>query len=744
MPPVAMGTSCLQCLILCFILLSLAQAAEQTPDAGGSGRQGGDEERRLHHHHHRPVTEAEQPLCSNSDDGVCIPPSNDKINKIIHSNNEDEAITILAQTYASSEYGYKIMREVRKIQKNAPLLEQFERQRVEIMKSKESGIDDHIRRTIFHISDFLLEELLTLALVHREEWTQIALEESALELEVGNLPNDDDDDAHYANDHFDKAVNAYEALLLVYQRLWFVVEQDWFSHADQETLSSGQTNVYLLLADMFHERSNTRHDYVASDDSYVAYRYLIRAESWFEKTSLIIGNTSDGDGSEEPRFDQTTTLEAKQTMAFIQVQMGTLLVDMYAFGYELGNDLSTFTKPEGYKGYGEVESRTQLTDGQKQILDLSLRKLQRGFAIYASVEKEEGAHAYPNTDIQLNVAQSSDTMGTVYRYLFKWDAAASEFQGSLDIYDKLFKAYYESGMVLESVEMASSMVATTQSLFEAYLYLPRRTDDAKKVFKRHLILRRYFESQTPMRQSLTDEEEEQDADYYGTNGSYEINDPQHEETLKTYQNLLNEYLQMQSEYPPDGSYYEMGFDYIDSNPSYVQHDKVYEGSLRSGIGSLQLSLNKLWEAKSELEMAVSLLSNGVDGEYDSYGENGEIIDYPVKLELANALLNLAYVLLGLRQWRSSFEAFEEAMDLYASELTEGGSPMDHPDSVIEVKNGNLANLGERLASFIKGGMGWEEETPILDEDSSDGKGLKEGTRYISLDDYQMVQNVTIS
>ena len=47
------------------------------------------------------------------------------------------------------------------------------------------------------------------------------------------------------------------------------------------------------------------------------------------------------------------------------------------------------------------------------------------------------------------------------------------------------------------------------------------------------------------------------------------------------------------------------------------------------------------------------------------------MDYPVRLEMVHALLNLVYAQLVLKQWRSAFEAYEEVMLLYAAETREG-------------------------------------------------------------------------
>lgn len=53
--------------------------------------------------------------------------------------------------------------------------------------------------------------------------------------------------------------------------------------------------------------------------------------------------------------------------------------------------------------------------------------------------------------------------------------------------------------------------------------------------------------------------------------------------------------------PPNGSYYDLS----DTDATgIVQHDKVYEGSLRSAIGTLLLAKNDIKGAIAELELAV--------------------------------------------------------------------------------------------------------------------------------------------
>ena len=51
-----------------------------------------------------------------------------------------------------------------------------------------------------------------------------------------------------------------------------------------------------------------------------------------------------------------------------------------------------------------------------------------------------------------------------------------------------------------------------------------------------------------------------------------------------------------------------------------------------------------------LALAAELLRDGLhDNAHKAYGEDGAPVDYPVRLELAHALLNLAYTQLALKQ-----------------------------------------------------------------------------------------------
>jgi hypothetical protein len=123
--------------------------------------------------------------------------------------------------------------------------------------------------------------------------------------------------------------------------------------------------------------------------------------------------------------------------------------------------------------------------------------------------------------------------------------------------------------------------------------------------------------------------------------------------------------------------------------------------------------------------------------FEAYGENEEIIEYPIMLELANALLNLSYAQLGLKQWRTSFYYFIEAMDIFVSELPEGETPMSQGGA----KKGDQSSWGERLTSFFfKKDAGVNEDGG--EEDRSTEKA-DTSSQQINVTNYQMMDNFTI-
>jgi len=143
---------------------------------------------------------------------------------------------------------------------------------------------------------------------------------------------------------------------------------------------------------------------------------------------------------------------------------------------------------------------------------------------------------------------------------------------------------------------------------------------------------------------------------------------------------------------------------------------------------------------------VSLIREGsLNGEAREYEDvNGELIDYSVELELANALLSLSYVHLGLSQFKSSFDTFEEAMDIFQTELKEGESVMNHID-LSEEKSSVMSSWSEKLTGFIKSSLGGDDiqDEKNVNQEERISTTVKDGIS-INLDNYHVNGNDTRS
>jgi len=609
--------------------------------------------------------------------------------------NTDGSITLYEQTYpisTSNQYGYKVSLSLNKIQKQAPLL-------TRLSNTKQQHL---IMSFVYDIVEKLIEELLSLALLHKEQWESIVVSADSMTINERN-----------AMDHFSKATNAWKVITIIYQCLWHTVQEydHVFTKFDQEAIVSGESSVLLLLADMHHQsfmhQGNNRH-------ASIAYKYLVQAEKKTELSLTLLADVIDS------KYDlgmdvQLQVRQVTESMAFASVRIGALLSDMYVAGYSMDEDDKLHFNPQTVKEQLDSAStgKNTLSDGQRRILSWAKSELFKGHALYKNIEKKRLAADDNNgyTDNQMNIADASNYIGVLFGYLLQWELAIKPLHDSLEIYETFLNEYQSIQAMDKAIEVATSMVSTTQSLWETFLNMPRMTDAARHTFRKHLVLRRYVESQTPLHHPLIDEEYEdsnnQNNLLYSIDGE---NAELYDETLKEYQTLLDEYLKLISELPPDGSYYDMGFDaYGDTASSTVQHDKVYEGSIRSAIGSIYLAKGQAKKAKSEIELAVSLIREGsLNGETREYEDvNGDLIDYFVELELANALLSLSYVHLGLSQFKSSFDTFEEAMDIFQSELKEGESVMNHID-LSEEKSSVMSSWSEKLKGFIKSSLGGDD------------------------------------
>lgn len=163
---------------------------------------------------------------------------------------------------------------------------------------------------------------------------------------------------------------------------------------------------------------------------------------------------------------------------------------------------------------------------------------------------------------------------------------------------------------------------------------------------------------------------------------------------------------------------------IDGGAAYDVHDNLYEGSLRSVIGSLYLDLNQPWNARDELEHAAQLLGEGIElvdsGKYEVIGDDGDPLNYSLRLDLAHVLHSLSYTYLALMQWKKSYDAFEEAMDIYQSELSEGESPMEWNSIATATSQSLSTSMTDRLLHYF---FRQTEEVSIDLEDFQRGQNV---------------------
>ncbi len=142
------------------------------------------------------------------------------------------------------------------------------------------------------------------------------------------------------------------------------------------------------------------------------------------------------------------------------------------------------------------------------------------------------------------------------------------------------------------------------------------------------------------------------------------------------------------------------------------------------IGSLWLDLNEPWKAKDELETSVQLLEEGIElvdsGNYEVVSDDGSNISHSPRLDLAHVLVSLSYTYLDLMQWEKSNDLFEEAMDIYQSELSKGQSPMDWISTTSSSQEST--SVTDRLMKYL----------------------FRETEDEIELEDFQQVANTTTS
>ena len=625
----------------------------------------------------------------------------------------DGSISIRGETYLPERYSSDVMRTVRQVQRSSNLLDQLE---------KEISNGDNPQETIVDIIASLVNDLLELSVLHKEQW----MEDFALQFEEPVANGLNGHSLELVDDHFNKAVNAYETTSLIYRRIWNFLEGDLlFSIYDQETISTGLSTVFAQFSDLFQQRYNGRMGESATEDCSKAYHYLMQARLWNEKSMLLLRSITPR--TNERELHDLVVQEQNLSSAYISIRRGIVLIDLYTFGFKLSDDNSMHQSSSGTGVFNSLVLG-RLDEGQLSHLMLAKSNLEDGARIYnAFFAENEGKYIEFELEYTANLADAYHYIASVHTYMNEWEEASDNAKASMEHYDFVFNEYYRNSMTTEAIDIASQMISTSLTQFETFLYLPRKIDDAKDSFRRHLQIRRYVMRQTPFDQPLSDDIASQDG-FIHHQGSFGITDDSLEETLQQYRAQLEDYLMMVQEAGPDGTYFET---YFDEGASTVTHDRLYEGSMRSAIGSLLLDMNKLWESRSELEQSVTLLRDGIsrgDVALEAYDDNGNLVNYPVEIDLANALLNLAYAQMGLQQWKRSYEAFEESMSIFEAELHGDEAPMKNSglagSNSYNEPSDKYSSWRDRLSSFFQLGPTVNEDDSGTDVDTTSSGGIQ--------------------
>jgi tetratricopeptide (TPR) repeat protein len=584
---------------------------------------------------------------------------------------------------------------------------------------------------IQEILDTLVTHLTSLALIHDEVWTQMMIHT---------------EDLIKKNDHFMKSISAQTASLTIYKYLWQVLQSkklddnnsDGSNKNKEHKISPYWCSQIALGISMGHfHLYNNNYEWHSSNnnnlvmqsspstmtvvDISLQYRNLLHAENWCKNSLLILSGIDIEDMIDHHNEDLTQTQE---TMALIYVRFGIFLLNIFNQGYVLDDhgNLHQEMRTLPPESLSEIGDGDELGEGQVRLLNLTTKRLRNGLAIYTELETDkDNTHNY-----RRDIADTRYTLGVANTHLSAWVDAAKDLETSLSLYEQLFTEYQISQLDTESLNVVY-IIQTTQALWGAYFNMPDKTDDSKTVFLMHLRFTRYYYRRVRLDQPLIDDEDDDELSLYSSSMQQQTTLVEVQggaESLEAYQMRLYEYLQQLSDMPPDGSYYDLS----DTEATgIVQHDKVYEGSLHSAIGTLLLAKNDIQGAIAELELAVDLLRVGATESYVAYDENNQVMEYSVKQELANSLLNLAYAQKEIQRWNSAANSFTEAMDLYKLEdLLPGGIKADQLKT--KEKDRYVASLGNKLTSFIKGQFG-----------SQGGQ-----VRNITLHNYQRMDNSTKS
>lgn len=605
---------------------------------------------------------------------------------------------------------------------------------------RNSHSDENLVNQEFDLVSILAQDLLLLGSFHREHLDHGLV--SALEHDQELFS----DGSTVTKEHYARALGAFHAALYYYGKIWSTMnDQQILSMQDVYDLhpiSLANVGVALQLSDLYERYYQTFHETpqshgtnvptaataVAREGYSLSYRYLLSSEYWCVKSQSLLESITSREEEEEEEKENKNNIynhdpyeklyrrqlqeqhqlyvyETKQSLAATYVRLGTLLMTMYAEGYILTPEEMLTHDPvarsillnsfgyiidEEHEDYTE-ESIDNIKQDQERLLLRIIDRIKDGIAIYDELDVNS------NTDLEdnrINLADSHYHLGMAYQYLTDYTSAISEWGASLDLYRKIFDEYTSSSSTsVESVvDVVQSLIATSQQCCDALLSMGRY-DETKEHFRLHLKLRRYLEDGVSIEQALDyDDADDVETDVHDREedsinfqydqflgGSTQLID----DSLHQHQMMLDEYHKTLLNHP-DGSYHEMAFD-IDGSyvSSMATSDRVYEGSLRSVIGSLYLAKNDVRAARDELELAVLLLRKGMEDDlHRILGTKAQDIDgneSSIPLYLADALLNLSYAQYGLKQWHRSMSSFEDALDIFAKELPEGQNPFDYKD-----------------------------------------------------------------
>ena len=627
-----------------------------------------------------------------NENGSCENPGA-TIQKIISFNADEGSLTINSQqTYTEpyNQYGMEAAWYLREIVKNVNSLELL----------AENNFEDDV-----HMFISVTNDLTALATVHKLEWL------------YGS--SDDAVDAPQS-ESFDRMLSICKAVMRLFNLIQLHAEtknEVETSEYIMMTISTGLSSAALALGELFQSRPLMDSSAILKEDYSIAYQYFIFAESTILKllTAMSIDkngnhNTANGDGNKDRQEDEMYFLVLDGVLTLncsISVRFGSLLLDLYLSGFALDVDNNlhfdeTWFATSQNIPTGSDELVLQLSENQKFILQGAYAKLETSTVVYKKIQ-------HRSDDLEYDMADAYSRMGTVSSLLQEWSLSAANCKRALSILSLSIHESQHEEMVVSVDDIFVTMITITQNLFEAYLHLPGETESAKDAFRKHLLVRQaaeygdishvlFGEELNPGELTNEDEEEVRQLLLLNKDATLPpVDGAQIQESLNIYQNMLEGTLQEQQEI----HYSELG---IDGGAANNVRDNLYEGSLRSVIGSLYLDLNQPWKAKDELENAVQLLGEGIElvysGEYEVTRNEGNRLAYSPRLDLAHVLHSLSYTYLALMQWKKSYEAFEEAMDIYQSELSEEQSPMEWNSIATATTESSSTSMTDRLLNYF--------------------------------------------